>query len=54
MRPVAPVFRNFHVRCPIFSAKDDEDAECHLLCANNWMNSQGIAEDAKCGGFVQP
>ena len=49
MGPVAPAFRNLHVKCPIFSGKDDEDAENHLLCSNDWKNSQGIAQDEKCG-----
>ena len=42
---------NLHVKCPIFSAKNDEDAESHLLHSNEWMNSQGMAEDVKCGKF---
>ena len=46
-----PVFINLHVKYPVFSAKDDEDAEKNLLQSNAWINSQGIAEDAKCGRF---
>ena len=42
---------NLHVKCPIFSAKYDEDAERQLLCSNDRMNSQGIAEEAKCSRF---
>ena len=36
--PVAPAY-NLHVKCPIFSANDDEDDENHLLHSNDWMNS---------------
>ena len=43
---------SLHVRCLIFSAKHDEDAESHLLCSNDWMNSQGIVEGRKCARFV--
>ena len=32
-------------------AKDDEDAESHFLHRSDRMNSQGIAEDAKCARF---
>ena len=49
MGPVSPVYMKLHVKYPILSEKDDEDAESHLLCRNDWMNSQGIAEEAKCG-----
>ena len=35
----------------IFSATDCEDIESHILHSNDWMNSQGIAEDTKCGRF---
>ena len=42
MGPLAPVFMNLYVKWPIFSAKNDEDAESHLLHSNDWMNSQGI------------
>ena len=49
--PVAPVFMNLQVKCPPFSTNNDEDMESHLLSSNDWMNSQGIAEDAKCGRF---
>ena len=48
---VASLIMNLHVKCPIFSARDDEDPETHLLCSNDWMNSQGIAENAKCGRY---
>ena len=49
--PVAPVFMNLHVKCPTFSAKDDEDAQSHLLCSNDWMNSHGSTKDIKFGRF---
>ena len=42
MGPVAPVFMNLHIKCPIFSTKDEEDSESHLLHSNDWMNSQGL------------
>ena len=32
-------------------AKPDKDAESHLLCSNDWMNSQGIVEEEKCAWF---
>ena len=48
MGPVAPVFMNLHVKCSIFPAKDGKDTESSLLHNNEWMNSQGIAEEAKC------
>ena len=51
MRSLAFVFMNLHVKCLIISAKDDKDAESHLLHRNDLMNSQDIAEDAKCGRF---
>ena len=47
---VAPA-PNLHVKCPIILAKSDEDAECHLLCSHDWMNSQGIVEEEKCASF---
>ena len=50
MEVVPPVIINWHVKYPIFSAKEDEDAESHLLNSSDWINSQGIADDAKCGG----
>ena len=31
--------------------REDEDAENHLLHNNDWMSSQDIVEDAKCGRF---
>ena len=49
MGPVAAVFMNLIVKCSIFSIKDDEDTESHPLHTNDWMNSQGTAEDTKCG-----
>ena len=42
---------NLHVKCPIFSAKNDEDAKNLLLCSDVWINSQGIVDEAKCGRF---
>ena len=33
------------------SAKNDKDMERHILNSNDWRNSQGIAEDAKCCRF---
>ena len=47
MGPLATVFTNLHVKCPILSAKDDEDAESHLLHSNDRMNKQGIREHVK-------
>ena len=52
MGPVVPVFMNLHAKCSIFSAKDYEDAESHILYRNDWKNLQGLAEDAKCGRFA--
>ena len=46
---LAPLFMNLYVKCLIFSAKDYEDSESHLLCNDDWMNSPGIVKDAKCG-----
>ena len=37
--PVASVFMNLHVKCLIFSAKDDEDMGSHPLHGNGWMTS---------------
>ena len=51
MGTVASAFINLHVKCPIFSAKDDEDAERHLSQSNDRMNLQWIAEQAKCDRF---
>ena len=51
MGSVAPIFMNLLVKCPIFSAKGDEDAGSHLLHSNDWMSSQGIAEEIKCDRF---
>ena len=42
MGPVVSVFVNLYVKCPIFSAKDNQDAHSHLLHSNDWMNSKGI------------
>ena len=47
---MAPVFMNLHVKCLLFLAKND-DAENHLLCCNDWMNSQDIVKDEQCGKF---
>ena len=41
----------FTCQMTTYSAKDDEDAESLLLHSYDWMNSQGIAEDTKCGRF---
>ena len=49
--PVAPASINLHVKCPIFPAKDVEGTESHLLYRNDWMNSQGTVQEAKCGRF---
>ena len=46
-----PLFFNMHVKCPIVSAKDDEDAESNVLHNNDWINLQGIAKVTKCGRF---
>ena len=51
MGPVASGLINSHVKFLILSAKDDEDAKRHLLHSNDWMTSQGVAEEAKCGRF---
>ena len=51
MGPVVPAYMNLHVKCPIFSTKDDEDAESHLLYSDDWMNSHGIVEGVKCVRF---
>ena len=32
---------------PEFSGKPDEDAEAHLLCTNNWMNSHHFIDGVK-------
>ena len=47
MGPVVSVFMNVNVKCLILLAKDDEDAESHLLHSNDWTNS----EDVKCSRF---
>ena len=46
---VVATFMNLHVKCPIFSVEDNEDAESHLLCSIDLMNSQVTAEEAKWG-----
>ena len=35
---VAIHFMNLHVKCPIFSTKNDKDVDSHLLHSNIWMN----------------
>ena len=35
-----------------FSGKTDEDAEAHLLCSNDWINTHHFAEGVKVRGFV--
>ena len=47
---VAPA-SNLHVEFPNFTAKTNADAECHLLCSNDWINSQGIVGEGKCSRF---
>ena len=51
MGPVALVFINLHAKQQTFSAKDDDNAESHLLYSNDCVNSKGIAENAECGRF---
>ena len=48
-----PLFMICMLMFYLFSAKDDEDAEIPLLHSKDWMNSQGIAENAKCGRFCK-
>ena len=48
--PVVTVY-SLHVKCPIFSAMDHEDAESRLLHSSDWMKSQEIAEEGKCCMF---
>ena len=36
---------------PEFSRKPDEDAEAHLLCANDWMNAHHFVEGFKVQTF---
>ena len=36
---------------PEFSGKPDEDAEAHLLCANDWMNAHHFIEGVKVQRF---
>ena len=36
---------------PEFSGKPDKDAEAHLLCTNDWMNSHHFIEDVKVQRF---
>ena len=49
MDPWDSCIRLHELTIPIFSAKDYEDAESHLLYSNDWVNTQGIAEESKCG-----
>ena len=42
---------NLHVKCPIFSAKPEKDANRHISHNNDFMNSQGIVEEEKCARF---
>ena len=37
---------HLHIKCLIFLAKDEEDAESSL-CNNDWVNSQGTADMQK-------
>ena len=36
---------------PEFSGKPDEDAEAHLLCTNDWMNTHHFVEGVKVQRF---
>ena len=36
MGPVVPVIMNFHVKCPNFSARDDEGAKTHIV--QQWLD----------------
>ena len=36
---------------PVFSVKPEEDAEAHLLCSNDWMNTHHFDEDIKVQRF---
>ena len=54
IRPVAPVFINVHVKFPIYSAKDDEDAENYLLHNNDCMNSKTLQKMQNVEGFALP
>ena len=39
MATVDPAFMNFHVKCPIFSAQDDENAESHpCVVMSGWIH----------------
>ena len=35
-----------------FSGKSDEDAEAHLLCTNNWMNTHHLLKVSKSKDFA--
>ena len=37
---------------PEYSGKPDEDAETHLLCMNDWMNTHHFIEAVKVQRFV--
>ena len=37
---------------PEFSSKPDEDAEAHLLCTNNWMDTHHFIDGAKVQRFL--
>ena len=54
MDPGYPVLMNSHVKYPIFSTKDAEDAESHLLHSNDWIDLQRIAIETKCVMFLYP
>ena len=36
---------------PEFSGKPDEDAEAHLLCSNDWMNTHHFVDGVKVQRF---
>ena len=36
---------------PEFSGKSDEDAEVHLLCSNDWMNTHCFVDGVKVQRF---
>ena len=36
---------------PEFSGKPEEDAQAHLLCSNDWMNTHHFYDDVKVQGF---
>ena len=43
--------QNLHINWsnfkPEFSGKPEEDAEAHLLCSNDWMNTHSFNDDVK-------